>query len=195
MNKDLIIQKYKEQSAAYEKYCMALLDGFNNDMGGVSYPIKEEEELQRITKELASLESSQKEPAEVSEEIIKKVISVYLLHKNESWEYINSEIDKILNCNKCREECQSLPQSQKTESAEDFYEKHFNCKYFPNHSTINASLIRFAEEYAQSHQVSQEARPTDRELLIRYDKFMSSHDFNGRLLSPEQAVDEFLKQK
>lgn len=34
-----------------------------------------------------------------------------------------------------------------------------------------------------------------RQKLIAYDKFMSSHDFNGRLLSPEQAVDEFLKQK
>ena len=39
--------------------------------------------------------------------------------------------------------------------------------------------------------------PSDeiRQKLIAYDKFMSSHDFNGRLLSPEQAVDEFLKQK
>jgi hypothetical protein len=39
--------------------------------------------------------------------------------------------------------------------------------------------------------------PSDeiRQKLILYDKFMSTHDFNGRLLSPDQAVDEFLKQE
>jgi len=158
--KDAIIEKQRE--------LIELLKFSHGEAQNFKY-YKRYKELES---ELASLESSQKEPAEVSEENAKEPAQ-YPLNCTKCGKiyWLQFSLPTAQLCSDCnKDQSISLHQSQ-TESLENI-DEFLKIKYpiISGMSPKNCNKVIRSRDYfkrgylfAQSHQVSQEARPTDQD--------------------------------